>query len=1284
MLGSPESSGYPASINSDGSGGNWQTHSVSALASGDLQTLDVDGDGDLDIVPSNFNNFAGVGWIENLDGVGGSWTDRFLPGLPNDALLLAVDIDIDGDPDLIAGGSAPDAEITWWENDTIHGNAVFPVLEFFGFSPVHDAVGFDDVASTDFNGDGRPDVVASGANTAPTTRHMISWWSRDGARFLPIGAFLLRDGPSALAPGDLDGDGDQDVAVFEIEEKSWFENTRGDGRGWRRHSLGNHLGLSSRDGKIAVADLNEDGNLDIVGQDGDVAWWENDGEVPPSFTSHEVDTAAFGARALPADIDGDGAIDILALVGRLGPPSVTDLAWWANSGTAVPTFTKHTVVADLGDGELSTVDLDNDGDVDILTSTSDGFSWWESDGGSPPSFVAHRLSEPVRGVSTADLDVDGDMDILGSLVGPRENVWWESDGATPPSFLKHTIFAASRFQSVPNSTVVADFTLDGLPDFALADPILGWRENRGGQFSLPTMGISPEVAQAGALVEVLKITAVHSGWPSDNPVELVTLDLLFQGFSFLGNNDLPGLIDELRIYRDDDAGSGAGSFQLGEDFLVETIDELRLVDGVQTVTFDDDDPEVRLEVGTDRCYFVVLRLSDGSDIDLVLISHLTQNTSTGEDADFDTPLRLGHSPSEAGFFYVNDPPVADAGPDQTVTVAPGDTALVSLDGSGSSDPDTGPLAFTWTGPFPEGGGTLMGEMAMVTLPAGTHTVTVTVDDGRGGTDTDIVEITVNQPPIADAGPDQLLQVLGGSTADVALDASGSSDPDGDPLTFTWTGPFSEGGGTVMGMMPAVTLPPGMHTITLSVDDGNGSMDSDTVVITVNQIPVANAGPDQTVNVTLGSATVTLDGSGSSDADGDPLTFNWTGTFGAVGGVSPTVTLPGGVHTITLSVDDGKGGVDTDTVIVAVRALEVSTDSFSFLFGKSSGASQAFSIRSLGGRVGYSIPRIASWLRTIPEGGQSTGETDTIQVIVDPAQSPGTYNTNMIIRGNGLLMARIPVTMIVPEGGVAAYPQLRLPDHPAVDAADFIPPGRPGHAMTGKSIIAIFAEGFVADGEFRADTVPLPTKLGGVRVLFDGTAAPLYLVTPGLIHAQLPMGLQGPTATLLVVRDFQKAGSNPREIEINDYSPGIFTLSQNGEGQGIVTFANSPDLAAPVGTVGNSRPATAGDLLTIYANGLGPVDPPLVNGHNSCEPDGVCLPDGSNVVLRHTTMTPVIRVGGVVVPAAKVVFSGSSPASVGVNEIVFEMPGGVPPGSAVPITIETGGVVSKGGVTIAVE
>ena len=401
----------------------------------------------------------------------------------------------------------------------------------------------------------------------------------------------------------------------------------------------------------------------------------------------------------------------------------------------------------------------------------------------------------------------------------------------------------------------------------------------------------------------------------------------------------------------------------------------------------------------------------------------------------------------------------------------------------------------------------------------------------------------------------------------------------------------------------------------------------------NQPPVANAGPDRTrIATSPNGAVVTLDGSGSSDPNGDPLTFIWTGPFSTVGGVSPTVTLPGGVHTVTLTVDDGRGGVDTDTVTITVRALKVSPRAFNFTFGKSAAASQPLSVRSVGGPVSYTIPRTASWLVTAPDHGESNGETDTIEVIVDPGtRRPGTYRIFLLIRGLGNILARIPVTMIIGADFVPPAPIPMPAENPAVDVADFIPFGSPGHPMAPKSIIAIFGEGFVAEGEFRAETIPLPTTLGGVGVRFDGIAADLFLVTPGLIHAQLPMGVTGPTATMIITNGLEKAVSEPSEIQIATYSPGIFTLAQNGEGQAIVTFAGTADLAAPLGTVGASRPATAGDLLTVYANGLGPVEPPIENGHNSCEPDGVCLPDGSNVVLRHTTMTPVIRIGGVQVP-----------------------------------------------------
>ncbi len=534
-------------------------------------------------------------------------------------------------------------------------------------------------------------------------------------------------------------------------------------------------------------------------------------------------------------------------------------------------------------------------------------------------------------------------------------------------------------------------------------------------------------------------------------------------------------------------------------------------------------------------------------------------------------------------------------------------------------------------------------------------------------------------PGADAGPDQLVTVAPGDTAMVTLDGSGSSDPGGAPLIFTWTNSF----GTAMGVMPTVSLPAGVHVITLTVDDGTGATDTDTVVITVNQIPVAEAGPDQML-VAPGPAgvPVTLDGSDSSDADGDSLTLTWTGPFGTATGVSPTVTVPGGTHIVNLTVDDGRGGMAMDTVTITVLTLMVAPGQLTATVAQGGDAvSLPFTVKALGGTVSYAIPSTASWLTTNPENGESSGETDTVQAVFDPGRlDPGTYGTSLFVRGGGVIVSRILATLIV-----TAVP-LPIPtpfENGVVDTADFIPFGQPGHAVTPKSVISIFGTGFVAEGEFVADSIPLPTMLGGVMVTFDGIKARLFLVTPTLIIAQLPMGVTLPTATMVIDNGGgEKAVSQPREVPIAEHSPGIFTLTQNGEGQAIVTFAGTADLAAPVGTVGNSRPAEEGDFLTIWCNGLGAVDPPIQDGRNSCDPDGVCT--ASNVVLHNTVTKPTIRIGGVQVPVENVLFSGASVASVAINEVVFQMPPGTPTGPDVPLTIEIGGVVSKGDVTMAIE
>jgi hypothetical protein len=86
----------------------------------------------------------------------------------------------------------------------------------------------------------------------------------------------------------------------------------------------------------------------------------------------------------------------------------------------------------------------------------------------------------------------------------------------------------------------------------------------------------------------------------------------------------------------------------------------------------------------------------------------------------------------------------------------------------------------------------------------------------------------------------------------------------------------------------------------------------------NNPPVADAGPDATVSADANcQAAVTLNGAGSSDPDGDTLTFAWSGSFGTASGVAPTVVLGLGTHTITLTVDDSYGNTASDSVLVTV-------------------------------------------------------------------------------------------------------------------------------------------------------------------------------------------------------------------------------------------------------------------------------------------------------------------------------------------------------------------------------
>jgi len=265
----------------------------------------------------------------------------------------------------------------------------------------------------------------------------------------------------------------------------------------------------------------------------------------------------------------------------------------------------------------------------------------------------------------------------------------------------------------------------------------------------------------------------------------------------------------------------------------------------------------------------------------------------------------------------NHPPVANAGPDQTAFV----TKAVTLDGSKSSDVDGDLLTYNWSfTSLPSGSAVLLSDPSAVTPTfvvdkLGTYVVQLIVNDGKENSLPDTVTIsTENSKPVANAGPDQTVYV----TDMVQLDGSKSTDVDGDLLSYKWSFVSVPAGSSATLLNPSSVRPsftadkPGTYVAQLIVNDGTVDALADTVTIsTANSKPVANAGADQTVYV---SDTVTLDGTKSTDVDGDPLTFWWSFTSTPPGSEATlsdpaatsttfVVDLPG-IYVAQLIVNDG--------------------------------------------------------------------------------------------------------------------------------------------------------------------------------------------------------------------------------------------------------------------------------------------------------------------------------------------------------------------------------------------
>lgn len=345
------------------------------------------------------------------------------------------------------------------------------------------------------------------------------------------------------------------------------------------------------------------------------------------------------------------------------------------------------------------------------------------------------------------------------------------------------------------------------------------------------------------------------------------------------------------------------------------------------------------------------------------------NLSPGADLWLSTlTVRSLQAPTDGA---TNQPPTANAGVDQSVVDTDGSgDQVVTLDGSASFDPDGSIASYEWSN-----GLTVIGSTSGIstTLPVGTHTLTLAVTDNLGSTNFDSVQVIVlpqpegptlnvdlavgihtitltvtdddgaiasdtvvitvnaggptNQAPTANAGPDQTVADTDNTGQELLiLDASGSSDPEGPIATYTW---FENGSPIAAGVSPQVPLAVGVHTLTLTVTDGDGATASDTVVLTVdpfdpatNQPPIADAGPDFTLADPDGDglASALVDGTGSSDLEGSIASYEWrlNGTLVGTSAIQG-IPFPVGVNTLELTVRDSNDATGVDTAIVTVTA-----------------------------------------------------------------------------------------------------------------------------------------------------------------------------------------------------------------------------------------------------------------------------------------------------------------------------------------------------------------------------